>query len=67
MIDAFLHRDHWRDGLFRRLVDREFSGRVRTGIRGLLNVQEFALAFTYFLMLLGFLVIRPGGLLGKEE
>jgi branched-chain amino acid transport system permease protein len=33
---------------------------------GVYYVQEFALAFTYFLMLL-VLVIRPGGLLGKEE
>ena len=33
---------------------------------GVYYVQEFALAFTYFLMLL-VLVIRPGGLLGKEK
>ena len=43
-----------------------FSGKAFVQVMGAYYFQDLALAFMYLLMLL-VLVIRPGGLLGKEE
>ena len=58
------HRHHRRHGQFRRLIDRRSAGGFRAGVRHY-YFPDFALAFMYLIMVT-VLVVRPGGLLGKE-